>query len=95
MWERPVPNVLGRDIRLIGDTGVDHPAPQVLPRTPLHLVVADCTGLKLFQTDNAFIDSEHEVYIISWWDPGSRDNRYLTILGDTHSCRALWERHRS
>lgn len=73
-------------MRLVADHGVDHPAPEVLPRSPLHLVVHDCEGLEVFNVD----DMAHAEFTVAlhWWDPGVEENRTLTIVTDTPSCRA-------
>ena len=83
----PTPNIRGSQIRLLRDQGKEHPSPEVLPRSPKNFIVGDCSGLKLFNTDNSVLDRERGVLMIDWWDPGIDDNRLLTILINTPTCR--------
>lgn len=84
--ERPTPNVRASSIRVLRSEEGDHPAPEVLPRWPLDLVVGECEGLIIPPNDDSALDEERKILIVYWWDPGVRAGRSLTILYETPSC---------
>lgn len=79
---RPKANVHGRDVREQTPDGS-----VVLPQSPLYLVVEDCDGLEFFEANTAWHPVEN-LLVLDWWDAGAADNRTLTILADSPSCRA-------
>ena len=87
--QRPSPNVVASEIRVVMDHGEDHPAPEVLPQSPLHLVIDSCAGLaEIPPNDDSVLDPENEILAVYWWDPGIRESRSLTILYESPSCRS-------
>lgn len=91
---RPQANILGKDIRLIAYHNGPEAAeasPEIAPRKPIDLVINDCRGFKVFNTATTSFDSETSIAVLEWFDPGMRQDRTLTILGSSPSCRAVIE----